>query len=460
MKQEILSAIDEFIARNSEEFFHNIGRLVAINSVEEAPQDDAPFGPGPKKALDEALAISAELGLGTRNCENKIGYAYIGGEGDRYLATITHVDVVPAGPGWKADPFVMRDREGFILGRGVIDDKGPSVVCMYALKFLQEQGISLRYPIRALFGANEETGMKDVEHYLANYQAPLFCFSPDADFPLICGEKGIWHARMTACVKAENILSIQGGVAPNAVPSLCEATVKADKLESTEDVTAEPAGENLWHLTARGISGHASLPEGTKNANGVMISYLLDHNVPSEAEKPFLEAALLIHQAYDGSAAGIAAVSEGFTPLTIISGMIGMEDGKIWQSLDSRYVPTTSGTEILEKLRAKFGSAAEVVANRDAAPFYKSPECPEIKACMDAFCFVTGAEAKPFTIGGGTYARDFPNAVGFGPEYNDRKRPDFVGSMHGAEEGASKAELLESLKIYILSLLNLEEIEF
>ena len=266
---------------------------------------------------------------------------------------------MPAGPGWKADPFVMRDREGFILGRGVIDDKGPSVVCMYALKFLQEQGISLRYPIRALFGANEETGMKDVEHYLANYQAPLFCFSPDADFPLICGEKGIWHARMTACVKAENILSIQGGVAPNAVPSLCEATVKADKLESTEDVTAEPAGENLWHLTARGISGHASLPEGTKNANGVMISYLLDHNVPSEEEKSFLEAALLIHQAYDGSAAGIAAVSEGFTPLTIISGMIGMEDGKIWQSLDSRYVPTTSGTEILEKLRARFGSAAE-----------------------------------------------------------------------------------------------------
>ena len=460
MNQQILTAIDEFIARNSEEFFRNIGRLVAINSVEEAPQEDAPFGIGPKKALDEALAISSELGLGTRNCENKIGYAFIGGEDDRYLATITHVDVVPAGPGWKADPFVMRDREGYILGRGVIDDKGPSVVCMYALKFLQEQGISLRYPIRALFGANEETGMKDVEHYLANYPAPLFCFSPDADFPLICGEKGIWHARMTACTKAENILSIQGGVAPNAVPSLCEATVKAEKLQSTEDVTAEPAGDSLWHLTAHGISGHASMPKGTKNANGIMISYLLENNVPSEAEKPFLEAALLIHQAYDGSAVGIDAVSEGFTPLTIISGMIGMEDGKIWQSLDSRYVPTTSGREILEKLQARFGSAAEVVANRDAAPFYKSPECPEIKACMDAFCFVTGAEAKPFTIGGGTYARDFPNAVGFGPEYNDRKRPEFVGQMHGAEEGASKAELIESLKIYILSLLNLEEIEF
>ena len=161
MKQEILTAIDDFIDENSEQIFHNISRLVAVNSIEEAPQENAPFGPGPKKALDEALAISAELGLGTRNCENKIGYAFIGGEGDRYLATITHVDVVPAGPGWEADPFTMRDREGYILGRGVIDDKGPSVICMYALKFLQEQGIALRYPVRALFGANEDAGRRE-----------------------------------------------------------------------------------------------------------------------------------------------------------------------------------------------------------------------------------------------------------------------------------------------------------
>ncbi|MBQ8075658.1 MAG: Sapep family Mn(2+)-dependent dipeptidase [Oscillospiraceae bacterium] len=460
MKQEVLSTMDAFIKRNEDSIFRHIARLVAINSIEEAPQENAPFGPGPKKALDEALAICSELGLGTRNCENKIGYAYIGGDDDRYLATITHVDVVPAGPGWEADPFVMRDREGYILGRGVIDDKGPSVICMYALKFLKEQGIALRYPIRALFGANEETGMKDVEHYLANYPAPLFCFSPDADFPLICGEKGIWHGRMTALADAENILSMSGGVAPNAVPSFCEATVRAKNLQSTDDVTAEPCGEDTWHLTARGISGHASLPQGTKNANGVMIAYLLDNGVASEREKPFLEAALLVHQATDGSKIGIDAVSEGFSPLTVVSGMIGMENGKIWQSLDSRYVPSTSGKEILEKLQAKFSGSAEVICSRDAAPFYKSPECPEIRACMNAYCLVTGEKAEPFTIGGGTYARDFPNAVGFGPEYEGRKRPAFVGSMHGAEEGASKAELLESLKIYILSLLNLEEVDF
>lgn len=32
--------------------------------------------------------------------------------------------------------------------------------------------------------------------------------------------------------------------------------------------------------------------------------------------------------------------------------------------------------------------------------------------------------------------------------------------MHGAEEAVAKEELLEALKVYVLSLLNLEEIEF
>ena len=62
---------------------------------------------------------------------------------------------------------------------------GNGVLCLYALKYLKERKIPLRYPVRALLGVNEEIGMKDVEYYLENFPAPLFCFSPDADF-LLC----------------------------------------------------------------------------------------------------------------------------------------------------------------------------------------------------------------------------------------------------------------------------------
>ena len=85
---------------------------------------------------------------------------------------------------------------------------------------------------------------------------------------------------------------------------------------------------------------------------------------------------------------------------------------------------------------------------------------PAIQACIGAYNAVTGENAEPFTIGGGTYARDFPNAVSFGPEHFDRPVPDFVGPIHGADEGACLAWLLEALKVYILALIELEKLSF
>lgn len=460
MDKEVLKSIDLFIEKNSDAIFNDVAKLVKIDSVEGAPEENAPFGKGPKEALEAGLRIASELGLETCNCANYIGYASVGGEDDRYLATITHLDIVPAGDGWKADPFTMREREGYVLGRGVIDDKGPSVICLYALKYLKESGRALKYPVRALLGTNEETGMGDVEYYLANYPAPLFCFSPDAEFPLICGEKGIWRGEMTSKCVPENVLEIHGGFASNAIPGSCEAVVKAAHLDSTDDVKAEDNGDGTWKLTASGIAGHASLPEGTKNAIGVMISYLLEKEVVRSEEAAFFKAAVLAHLAYDGSKLGINAESEGFTPLTIVHGMIGIREGHFWQSIDIRYVPSVTAEWVLDGLKKALGDVAVVAQQRNADPFYKSPESPDIKACMDAYNFVTGEGKRPFTIGGGTYARDFPNAVGFGPEHNDRPMPEFCGLMHGAEEAVSKAELLEALKVYIISILNLEELDF
>ena len=50
-----------------------------------------------------------------------------------------------------------------------------------------------------------------------------------------------------------------------------------------------------------------------------------------------------------------------------------------------------------------------------AKPFYIEADTPAIKACIDTYNEVTGENATPFTMGGGTYARHFPYAVSFGP---------------------------------------------
>ena len=103
-----LKDIDLFIEENKDNILRDIGRLVAVPSIEGEPEEDAPFGKEPKKVLELGLKIAEELGLGTRNCENYIGYAELTGENEeKYIATVTHLDVVPVGEGWTKSRFDM-----------------------------------------------------------------------------------------------------------------------------------------------------------------------------------------------------------------------------------------------------------------------------------------------------------------------------------------------------------------
>ena len=462
MDQALNQKIDAFIAANKEQLLKDIAALVAINSVESTPAEGAPFGLGARAALDKTLELAAGMGLATRNCENYIGYAELAGaDPEKYLATICHVDVVPEGNGWSDDPFKMRIQDGWLLGRGVADDKGPMVTTLYALKFLKEEGIALKYPIRALVGDNEETHMNDVEYYLKNYPAPVFCFTPDAEFPVCNGEKGQFGGKLVSPVCNGVIKEFVGGVANNAVPDRASALVETDitKLKNAPNITLEPEGTGV-RIRGWGKSGHAAMPAGTVNAIGLVMRYLLENDLCNEAERAYLESVMKLHCSTAGEGLGINCADGPFGPLTIIGGRIYMEDGKMVQTLDSRFPTCINGEKIAASIRAAIGTGAELVDEKTAKPFYIEADTPAIKACIETYNEVTGENATPFTMGGGTYARHFPYAVSFGPEHNDMILPEFGGPMHGANEAAPIDKLLEALKIYILALLRLEEIDF
>lgn len=88
----------------------------------------------------------------------------------------------------------MIEKEGWLIGRGVSDDKGPALLTLYMAKFFKEYcdqtGETLPYTLRVLLGCSEETGMTDVDYYLERNPMPAFCFTPDAEFPVGYGEKG------------------------------------------------------------------------------------------------------------------------------------------------------------------------------------------------------------------------------------------------------------------------------
>ena len=52
------ASIDAFVEENRDNILRDITRLVAVPSVEGAPEPGAPFGPGPKAALAKALEIA------------------------------------------------------------------------------------------------------------------------------------------------------------------------------------------------------------------------------------------------------------------------------------------------------------------------------------------------------------------------------------------------------------------
>ena len=454
--------IDQFIQAQRENILRDIGRLVAVPSVEGPAAPGAPFGPGLRAALDEALAIAAELGLAPGEGEGHIGWADVpGAEKEKYLATITHLDVVPEGNGWDADPFTLRVRDGWLLGRGVADDKGPSVLCLYALKFLKDEAGPLRYPVRALLGCNEETNMKDVAWYNAHEKPPVFCFTPDAEFPLCNGEKGQFEADLLSPVLNGDILDFEGGVARNAVPDRASALIRAElaALPVAEGITLEQEAGGV-RVRGWGKSGHAAMPQGTVNAIGLVVDYLLANGIGSEAERAFLQLLHKLHSAWDGTGLGIQADDGLFDPLTVVGGVIRMENGALRQTVDCRFPTSTNGSVLEAALRKAAGDAGVVCMDHVNEPFYIGVDAAPIQALMEAYCQVTGEEAKPFTMGGGTYARHFPLAVSFGPENSNAVLPDFAGPMHGANEGAKFEHLLAALKIYILALLKLEELEY
>ena len=460
---QVEQSVAEYVDEVWEDVVADIEQLVSYPSVAVAAdaESGAPFGRPVRDALDCALGIAQKLGYQTSDDEGFVGIADIPGRGDKQLATICHVDVVPAGPGWNTDPFAMERREGWLLGRGVIDDKGPAVLSLYAGAYLLRHGIVPRYTFRALLGCDEEVGMSDVHHYLENHADPDFLFTPDAEFPVCNGEKGHFDGKLVSPVCNGVIKDFEGGVATNAVPDRASALVTTDitKLRNAPNITLEPEGEGV-RIRGWGKSGHAAMPEGTVNAIGLVVNYLLDNGLCNDAERAYLEALKKLHASTAGTGLGIDCADGPFGPLTIIGGRIFMREGRIVQTMDSRYPTCTDGDAIAAKIRAAIGTGAELTDVGSAKPFYIEADTPAIKACIDTYNEVTGENATPFTMGGGTYARHFPYAVSFGPEHSDMVLPEFGGPMHGANEAAPIDKLLEALKIYIIALLRLEEIDF
>ena len=198
MNRELLAKIDNWFANHRAELVEDLKRISRVPSVSAPWTPDCgmdresygPFGPACKQALEEMLQIGREHGFDTENYEFYVGS--IGVSPSSMANTIgfwNHLDVVPVGNGWSQDPFEPVEKDGFLIGRGVQDNKGPAIGMVYLMQCIRELGIPMKHDLRLFVGCDEERGMDDLKYYTEHYSCPKLSMIADCGFPVCYGEK-------------------------------------------------------------------------------------------------------------------------------------------------------------------------------------------------------------------------------------------------------------------------------
>ena len=423
---------------------NDLCELLQFKSVleEYVPNGDAPFGIENKKALEYFLDMGKRDGFSVLNVDNYAGHISYA-TGSEVVGVLGHLDVVPAVGKWTNDPFTPTIIDGKLFARGTLDDKGGLVASYYALKLIKDLNLELSKEVRIIAGCDEETGSRCVERYFTKVEKPTYAFSPDAEFPIIYGEKGILSFDILGNIENPDVLSIDAGQRYNIVCDEAKLTVKSineqylDEFIKSEGCNAEII-DNTYVFY--GVSAHAMQPHLGVNAIYYMFKFMNKY-YPCNASK-------FISEKFDttGKLLGIDIDDKDMHELTINLG-IAKYDGKSLRLGYNLRVPLDEHGDVI---RNGFGAELLKYDNLNLGEFhysprhFVSPDSELVVNLLNAYQEVTGDyESKPFTIGGGTYARAIGNAVAFGPNFLNR--PDIC---HQPDEHIYLSDFVMWIAIY------------
>lgn len=445
------------VAKRKDAFLEDLQTMLRVNSVrdDEHATADAPVGPGPKKALETFLSIAERDGFETKNIDNLAGRVSFG-EGDETLGIIVHVDVVPVDDQWETDPFEPVIKDGKIYARGASDDKGPGMAAYYALKMIKELDLPVSKKVHFIVGTDEESEWQGINRYFETEPLPDFGFSPDADFPIINGEKGIYTTALKFPVGDGTLKSFEGGQRDNMVPGAAEAVISGVSLADAEAKAkafndAQPAKMSVEEtadglkVVSKGKVSHGAFPENGINAATYLAAFLrqLSDELADNSFLRFVEERL--HESTDGKKLGINYHDETMGDLSANSGVFKQADGEITILLNCR-VPAGITFEEIEEIIDKAAEAYHFTRETPAGnqePHYVSPEDPLVQTLLDVYEEHTGEKGYEQVIGGGTYGRLLERGVAFGAQL-----PGAEDTMHQPNEYEPIDTLLLAMGIY------------
>lgn len=428
--------------------------LLSFPSVKGEPDGPgAPFGRGIADTLDYALSMAGSLGFQPNNVDGYAGYADLPGHSQEQVGVLAHLDVVPADPkDWDSDPYAPVIREGRIIARGTMDDKGPLVAAMYGALALRDCGVQLDKTVRFIMGCDEESGMACMTHYLSQYAPPPCSFSPDASFPLIIAEKGVSHYTYTAAwqptASAPAVLSLDAGAAANVVPAEAVATLRWTSRDTfptcvPQGISVHWTGDDQVQVKAVGRAAHASTPEEGENGLMKLVRFLNGLPLTGGGAEFLRTIGKLYQDDLYGADLGIQEETDKGR-LTSIPSMLHLDEQGAKLTGDIRFLYHRTGDEMrarLEQIGRDNGLTLTDWLSQD--PLYLGKDHPLAQTLLTVYRDFTGDMTEPLMIGGGTYAKTFPNCVAFGPEKFGE--PNFA---HQANEFITQEALLDLAKLY------------
>ena len=434
MKIEITNQVkDDFLA--------SLKTLISYPSVLNEGENGTPFGQAIQDVLEKTLEIAQEMGFQTYlDPEGYYGYAEIG-QGEELLAVLCHLDVVPAGDleDWQTPPFEATLKDGWLIGRGVQDDKGPSLAALYAVKSLLDQGVVFTKRIRFIFGTDEETLWRCMNRYNQLEEKADLGFAPDSSFPLTYAEKGLLQVKLHGPGWEDRPL--QAGRALNVVPD--KATYKGQRLEELLPVI-EQSGvkytEEPGAVTVLGLSKHSKdAAEGVNAIVGLAESLSLIQPHP---------ALLFIADAVGEDATGAALFGEikdepsGALSFNIATLSIDEQQSEI--GIDIR-IPVLADKEALVKRLSEVAASYQLQYEEFdyVAPLYVPLDSPLVSTLMAVYQEETGDQTPAMSSGGATFARTMENCVAYGALF-----PDALQTEHQANERAKLDDLYRAMEIY------------
>lgn len=415
--------MQKIIENSFENQVKDLQELIRIPSVSRGePKEGMPYGEHVYTALRKAQEIAKRLGFEkVWDVEGRCGVVEYG-EGEELVAVMAHLDVVPEGTGWTYPPYGAEIHDGAMYGRGTADDKGAAVSALYALYALKESGAKMRRRVRILVGCDEERGSTGMERYREVEGEPTMAFTPDATYPVVNSEMNISHMMFEK--KYPTVIRAKVGTATNVIPGAAEATI--------------PGEDGPTSLAVKGKEGHASMPDHADNALMKLLSALSEADLPQADGETFAGLATLLCGYNHGEGLGVD-FTDASGRLTLAPTILTASEEGVTIGFDCRYPASMTFEALTGPIDQRLGELGFVVKDRsNSLGHYIAPDTELVSTLMDVYGELSGDhDAKPLSIGGGTYAREFQNAVAIGVT-----RPDRPDLCHIANENILLSEML------------------